>query len=113
MSEKANEQTQPDPLSPQPTSRPRVNWFLLLGFLIGPALLALIGALAKIDFIAVGSPLIGGGIGGIICGMIMGRRYGKTMLAKIVIGIGSAILFACVSLGISFVGCALGYSSSQ
>ena len=86
----------------------RVNWLLLLAFLIGPAALAFIGAIVKVDFIAVASPLLGGAIGGIICGVMLGRRFGRTTLSKVVLGISCAVVFGCLSLFIAFVGCATG-----
>src|SRR5262245_58236160 len=99
---------EPEALPTEPAPRPRVNILLLLGLLIGPAVLALLRGLTKVDLIAVASPLVGAGIGGPVCGVMIGRRFGRTMLPKIALGICCTMLFGCLSLGIGFFGCALG-----
>ena len=57
------ELTQPDASGPAAKAG-RLNWLIVVALLTGPAVLALIGALLKLDGVATGSPLVGGLIGG-------------------------------------------------
>jgi hypothetical protein len=102
-------ETNPPEVSvPEPAARPGISWLILVGFLVGPAVLALVGALAKVNALAIGSPLLGGGIGGVASGILLGGRVGKTVAGKVVAGVLLAVLFACLTLGLGFCGCMLG-----
>src|SRR5262245_31286909 len=101
------ETKQPDATS-KTKGRPAMNWFVILGWLVGPAILALIGAWAKVPSLAVGSPLGGGLIGGVVFGGMMARRFGTTVLSRVLVAICCAAIFGCVTLGLGFFGCALG-----
>ena len=98
----------PASTSGETSARPRLNWLIVIGLLLGPGIVALIGASTKVDAIAVGSPLAGGAVGGIIFGVMAGRRFGKTVLAKILLGACCAAVFGCLTFGIGFFGCAMG-----
>lgn len=76
--------------------------------LVVPAILAFIGAAIKLDSLAVASPLIGGGIGGIYCGQLFARRFGKTAGVKILLGLVVGCVAASTIVGIGFGGCMLG-----
>ena len=94
----------------QESEAPRpINWILVTTLVFGPALLALVGALTKLDGLATGGPLIGGAIGGIICGVLWGRRIGKSSGGKVAVGILFGLIFTVLTLGLGFFGCMLGY----
>ena len=84
------------------------NLLIFFAVLLAPAVLALLGALGKIEGLAVGSPLVGGGIAGIICGIMLARRVGRSTGSRIGLGILFVALFAFVSFTLSFFGCLLG-----
>jgi hypothetical protein len=86
----------------------RFNWFLVVALLTGPAMLALIGALLKLDAVATGSPLVGGLISGLFFGVTMARRFGNTILVKVLLGLCCGAVFAGLTLGLGVTGCALG-----
>jgi len=93
---------------PERAKIPRSQWILILALLLGPAILALFAAMAKLDILATASPLLGGGIGGIYCGTLLARRLGKTTSAKVLLGILFSGVFGCCIVGVGFFGCMLG-----
>src|SRR5258705_10069169 len=102
------ETPQPEPGPSNGPKRAGLNWPLIIALLIGPAVLALIGALTKNDAIATGSSLGGGLISGMIFGVLMARRFGKSVLSRIVLGLCWAVVFGILVVGISFLGCSIG-----
>lgn len=96
--------------SPPPaiTSSARINWLIFFAVLLAPAVVALLGAMVKSEELAVGSPLVGGGLAGIICGIMLGRSVGRTSAARVLLGILFVGVFGCVSFILSFFGCLLG-----
>lgn len=101
------ENTSPEISSPEAAAFPKFPWRIMAVIQIGIALLALLGSLTKVETLAIGSALFGGGVGGIVCGVMAGGRIGKTPGSKVAIGILFAILFFCLSLGLCFFGCML------
>jgi hypothetical protein len=92
----------------EPPKSGKVNWPLVFALLLGPAVLALVGALLDVDALAVACPFGGSLISGLIFGVIMARRFGKGVLARVLLGICCAAIFGCLTLGLACVGCALG-----
>jgi hypothetical protein len=86
----------------------KVNWPLVFALLLGPAVLALTGALLNLDTLAVACPFGGSIISGLIFGVIMARRFGKAVLARVLLGFCCAAIFGCLTLGLACVGCAFG-----
>lgn len=84
------------------------NLLIFFAVLLAPAVLALLGALVKSEGLAVGSPLVGGGLAGIICGIMLARRFGRSTGSRFGFGILFVALFAVVSFTLSFFGCLLG-----
>ena len=106
---------EPEPLStppPEPATRlppAQTNWLLLAGLLLAPAGLALLAAVAKVGgTITVCIPVVGGTIAGIAWGTVLGRRIGKTLGGKILLGVVIGAAFACVSFGLGYGGCMMG-----
>ena len=89
-------------------SSTKINWLIFFAVLLAPAVVALLGAMGKVEPLAVGSPLVGGGLAGIVCGIMLGRRVGRTSAARVLLGILFVGVFGCVSFILSFFGCLLG-----
>jgi uncharacterized protein YacL len=89
------------------SSRP-INGFLVAGLILGPALLSLVAAMAKLESLAASIPVVGGILGGIICGVLFGGRMGKSVGVKVALGFLFAIIFFVLTLGLGFFGCMLG-----
>lgn len=97
----------PEPASKVPPAQ--TDWLLLVGLLLAPAVLALLGAVAKArGDIVVGIPVIGGAVAGVVWGTVLGRRIGKTLGGKILLGVVIGAAFACVSFGLGYGGCMMG-----
>jgi hypothetical protein len=86
----------------------RSQWVLIIGLLLGPAILALFAAMAKLEVVATAIPLVAGGIGGIYLGTFLGRRLGKTTGSKVFLGVLFSAVFGCCIVGVGFFGCMLG-----
>jgi hypothetical protein len=104
--------TPPEPISPNTESVPpplhKINWLVFFILLLAPAVLTLLAASAKLDGLAVGCPLVGGGMAGIACGTMVARRVGRTPGSKMFLGIVFAVLLGLLSFGLGFAGCMLG-----
>src|SRR5215467_8036642 len=98
----------PETSHPEPPKAAKVNWLLVFALLLGPAVLALVGALLNLDTLAVACPFGGSIISGLIFGVIMARRFGKAILARVLLGICCAAIFGCLTLALACAGCALG-----
>jgi hypothetical protein len=98
----------PEPTPPQP----RISWLLLFACLLGPAILTSLVALADRSSKgpAPAVAVIAGLLGGIGCGIILGRRLGRTAGLQIVFGLILAGAGAVASITIATIGClASGY----
>lgn len=93
---------------PPPLPRPRINWFLFLGCLLTPAVLSALGALGKSDGLAIGSVVFGSLVAGVICGVLMGRRFGSNPGARVGLGMLFTCVFGAVSFVLGFFGCMAG-----
>ena len=98
----------PETNQPGPPKSAKLNWPLVFALLLGPAVLALSGALLNLDTLAVACPFGGSIVSGLIFGVIMARRFGKAVLARVLLGICCAAIFGCLTLGLACAGCALG-----
>ena len=85
-----------------------VNWFVFFSLLLAPGVVALLGSLAKLDGLSVASPLLGGPVAGIICGILLARRIGRTPQSRIGLGILFAALLGFLSFALGFGGCMVG-----
>ena len=85
-----------------------MNWWLFFAILLLPAVLALISSLLKLESLSVAAPLFGGPIAGIICGILLARRIGRTTATRIGLGFSFIALFAFLSFVLGFVGCTVG-----
>src|SRR5207244_1317972 len=99
----------PEPPSPETAPERRVNWLLVVGWLLGPSIVVLIAAVTKAEGVASAVALGGAIIGGMVCGVHFGRRLGRTIASRVLVGILSAIVFILLSLAISFAGCTVGF----
>jgi hypothetical protein len=109
-------ETNPSPLpSPDPViegSPRKVNWLLFFAAMFLPTLLTvgmiLLGA--KQGDTAPATAALGGGISGIVCGTMLGRRFGRTPRLKILLGIISALVMGVACVTMNCFGCiASGY----
>ncbi len=96
----------PNPL----TSTPRFNWPVFCCVLLSPPLLTILAVrfLSKSSDAPLYLVLLGGGIAGIISGVILGRRVGKTPAARAVFAILLALVMIVVCISMSCFGCLVG-----
>jgi hypothetical protein len=102
-----------EPISGDPPLMPvKISWLMFFGVLLAPPLLTLLVA-----YVTRGqsnqpiSPLIalfGGAAAGIGCGIMLALRLGKTLAARVVVGILFSVVFAVVCIMLSFGGCMIG-----
>lgn len=92
---------------PLPPAR-RVNWFVVLGVLLAPALISLLGAKIDSDGLAVGGTFVGALVSGITNGVLLGLGLGKTTGLRVLLGIVFTVVFGILSLTLACFGCALG-----
>ena len=99
------------PVDPNPPP-PQTNWLLLLAFLLAPAVLTCLAVLIDkgSNSPAPGVSIIGGALGGIGCGVLLGRRFGRNTGLKVLLGVIFAAVCVVVSITIATFGClASGY----
>lgn len=89
-------------------SKPRINWFLFLLVLLAPALFTVLGARSKSDGLAIGSALFGSLAAGIVCGVWVGLRFGRTTVWRFALGIVFTFVLGVLSLVLACFGCSLG-----
>lgn len=91
---------------------PRFNWLLFLALLLGPAVLTCLSVLINpsSNGPAPGVSIIGGALGGIGGGILLVRRFDRTIGLKILLGVILAAVCAVASITIATFGClASGY----
>jgi hypothetical protein len=71
-------------------------------------LVTLLGAMVGLEGLAVASPMVGGGIAGLICGIMLARCVGRTTGTQIALGFLFVLLFGFVSFALGFFGCMMG-----
>ena len=97
------------PLPANPSLPPApMNWWIFFAILLAPAVLALLGSLVKVEALSVASPLFGGPIAGIICGIRLARRVGRTTQTRIGLGFLFVVLLGFLSFALGFTGCMVG-----
>jgi hypothetical protein len=87
-----------------------MNWWLFFAVLLAPPLVTLLAARGGRDAegAAIGIGLLGGGLGGIVCGAMLGWYLGKTAAGRITLGVVLAGVLAVVCVGMSCFGCFAG-----
>jgi len=98
------------PPVPAPTQSPRrLNWIAFLALLLGPAVLTSVAAFADHNSDAAPAfALIGGALGGIGCGVLLGRRLGQSLSRRVVLGLVFSALCTVACITISTFGCLAG-----
>lgn len=88
----------------------QLNWLIFFAVLFAPPLLALLAARGgrPAEGMAAGIALVGGGLAGIACGVLLGRRLSRTAGMRIVLGLIFAAVLSVVCVGMSCVGCLAG-----
>ena len=105
----------PTPTPPDPNQSPtlaapqhRLNWLVFFAALLAPAAITFFSALSGNKDAPVVWAFVGSGLGGIVCGVLLGRRFGKTTVAQVLLGILFTFIFAFVCFVMSFFGCMAG-----
>ncbi len=90
-----------------PPTPPKTNWPLFFGLLLAPAVLNLIAA--SVDSLAgtIFFTLLGSGLAGVKCADIMARHLGGSRAVQFFLNLVFLPLFAAVSFGLCYAGCAL------
>lgn len=100
------------PPTPEPQPSPvRLNWIAFLALLLGPAVLTSLAAFANHRSDAAPAfALIGGVLGGIGCGILLGRRLGRSQTARVILSLVFSAMCAVACITIAMFGClASGY----
>jgi hypothetical protein len=93
-------------------SKRRLNWLLFFVAALAPVALTILTVLLtpKENEAAAVVGLVGGGIAGIMCGAMLGRRVGKTPEQKLALGVVFSIVMGVACICMSCFGClASGY----
>jgi amino acid transporter len=100
----------PSPERAPQLARAKTNWLVFFAAMFVPPIVTIISVQTKQQDPPPIVALLGGGVSGIICGAMLGRRFGRTRELKIVLGIVFAFVMgaACVVMN-SFSCLASGY----
>lgn len=100
-------ESNPPPPTPAPPARFPWLWFAVALF-TPPVLTALAASLDHRGGAAPALGFLGGAAGGLVCGILLGCRVGKTGATKALLGVLFSGLFAVAVITLSFFGCMLG-----
>jgi len=100
----------PPTIPPPIPAKAKMHWGLFLVALFLPTIITVLSARLKAQDIASGAAVIGGGISGIVCGILLALRVGKTPEARVGLGIGFALVLTIACVTMNCAGClASGY----
>ena len=100
-------------MSKRPT---KINWLFFFAVLLAPAVVTMLGAAGSRDgnggaaIMAAAGPLVGAPLAGLICGIYLAPRVGRTSAERLWLGFLCVGVCACVSFMLTFLGCQLGSS---
>lgn len=96
-----------DPAPPPVPAPPYFNWLLFLAVMLSPVVLTMLTVRLgdKSGDAAPAVAFFGGGAAGIVCGILLGRRLGKTMPLKVLLSLVFTFVMAVVCIGMSCGGC--------
>jgi hypothetical protein len=89
----------------------KINWLIFFCALLAPPLLTMLTASTvggRNESVSPAIALFGGGAGGIICGVLLGLRLGKTVQARFVLGILLTFGMIIVCVMLCLAGCTIG-----
>jgi len=98
--------SEPDSAQPQLPSV-KTRWPIFFGVLLAPVVLTIFAVLlgTKDGDAPPAVASFAGGAAGIVCGVILGRRLGKTTPMRIFLGVLFAVIMMVVCIGMSCFGC--------
>jgi hypothetical protein len=100
------------PASPEPPPIPdakrKMHWPLFLTALFVPTVITLLSAQLKSQDVAPAVAMIGGGISGILCGILLALRVGRTPESRLGLGFAFAIVLSIACVTMNCVGCLAG-----
>ena len=101
-----NPTTPPNPPIPQ-FARRKINWPMFFAVMLAPAVVTIVAILlgAKQGDTAPTIAVLGSVGSGIICGTMLGRRFGGTGGTKILLGIVFAFVMGAACVAMSCFGC--------
>ena len=91
-----------------PTRNNPTYWFLFTLALLLPPILTFATAAAGLKEFPLACAFIGAGIAGLVCGVQLGRRFGKSTTYVVLLSILFVVVFGVLSFALCFVGCAAG-----
>lgn len=100
----------PSPLEPPPPSPVRVNWLLFFAALFAPTIATILVVQTQLKDPPPVVALLGGAVSGIICGVLLGRRLGRTRMARVLLSLVFVLVLGAVCVMMNCFGClATGY----
>lgn len=85
----------------------KTNWWAFFFALIAPVLLSIFAVLLGANS-GNTSPMIaffGGGAAGVVCGVLLGRQLGRTVVTRFLLGVLFTLIMMVVCIGMSCFGC--------
>lgn len=101
----------PEIADPPPFAPRRLNWFIFLVAIFLPTIATVLAVQMKAKDLAPAVAMIGGGLSGIVGGVLLALRFGKTSGGRLAIGFGLAVVLSVACVTMNCFGClASGYS---
>jgi hypothetical protein len=90
----------------------KINWWIFFAVLLAPPLLTLLAAFSTNEHAGADAPpfvaMVGGISSGIVCGIMLALRLGKTTDTRVLLGILFCVILAVVCVTLSCFGCLAG-----
>lgn len=98
------------PVMLEPSQPPvrKLHWPWFVAALLLPAVLTFGTAVAGMKDAPVACAFIGAGVSGLVCGILLGRRLGRTSAAVVILALVFICTFAVASFALCFGGCMAG-----
>jgi drug/metabolite transporter (DMT)-like permease len=103
-----NPATTPSPEPAPQIPRAKINWLIFFAAMFVPTVITILSVQTGSKDTPPIVALLGSGVSGIICGAMLGRRFGRTPETKIALGVVFILVMGAACIAMNCFGCLAG-----